>query len=46
MSFALPESMREYIDARVRDGAYGIVDPLFAQWIGDLRGNPFAPPED
>lgn len=23
MSFALPESMREYIDARVRDGDYG-----------------------
>lgn len=23
MSFALPESMREYIDARVRDGNYG-----------------------
>lgn len=23
MSFALPESMREYIDARVRDGTYG-----------------------
>jgi len=23
MSFALPESMREYIDARVRDGSYG-----------------------
>jgi antitoxin ParD1/3/4 len=23
MSFALPESMRDYIDARVRDGAYG-----------------------
>jgi antitoxin ParD1/3/4 len=23
MSFALPESMREYIDERVRDGSYG-----------------------
>ncbi len=23
MSFALPESMREYIDARVREGSYG-----------------------
>jgi antitoxin ParD1/3/4 len=23
MSFALPESLREYIDARVRDGSYG-----------------------
>jgi antitoxin ParD1/3/4 len=23
MSFALPESMREYIDARVRSGEYG-----------------------
>ena len=23
MSFALPESLREYIDARVRDGRYG-----------------------
>ena len=23
MSFALPESMREYVDARVRDGRYG-----------------------
>lgn len=23
MSFALPESMRDYIDARVRDGNYG-----------------------
>lgn len=23
MSFALPESMREYIDARVRSGDYG-----------------------
>ena len=23
MSFALPESLREYIDARVRDGNYG-----------------------
>ena len=23
MSFALPESLREYIDARVRDGDYG-----------------------
>lgn len=23
MSFALPESMREYIDTRVRDGDYG-----------------------
>lgn len=23
MSFALPESMREYIDARVREGNYG-----------------------
>jgi antitoxin ParD1/3/4 len=23
MSFALPESMREYIDTRVRDGNYG-----------------------
>lgn len=23
MSFALPESMRDYIDARVRDGDYG-----------------------
>ena len=23
MSFALPESMRDYIDARVRDGSYG-----------------------
>ena len=23
MSFALPESWREYIDARVRDGSYG-----------------------
>ncbi|MEZ5273924.1 MAG: type II toxin-antitoxin system ParD family antitoxin [Ilumatobacteraceae bacterium] len=23
MSFALPESMREYIDMRVRDGNYG-----------------------
>lgn len=23
MSFALPESMRKYIDARVRDGDYG-----------------------
>jgi antitoxin ParD1/3/4 len=23
MSFALPESMRDYIDARVRDGHYG-----------------------
>jgi antitoxin ParD1/3/4 len=23
MSFALPESMREYIDHRVRDGSYG-----------------------
>jgi antitoxin ParD1/3/4 len=23
MSFALPESMREYIDARIRDGNYG-----------------------
>ena len=23
MSFALPESMREYIDERVRDGNYG-----------------------
>lgn len=23
MSFALPESMREYIDGRVRDGDYG-----------------------
>ena len=23
MSFGLPESLREYIDARVRDGSYG-----------------------
>ena len=23
MSFALPESMRDYIDERVRDGSYG-----------------------
>jgi antitoxin ParD1/3/4 len=23
MSFALPESLREYIDARVHDGSYG-----------------------
>lgn len=23
MSFALPESMRDYIDTRVRDGSYG-----------------------
>jgi antitoxin ParD1/3/4 len=23
MSFALPESLREYIDERVRDGSYG-----------------------
>lgn len=23
MSFALPESLRDYIDARVRDGSYG-----------------------
>ncbi len=23
MSFALPESMRQYIDERVRDGSYG-----------------------
>ena len=23
MSFALPESMRDYIDAHVRDGSYG-----------------------
>jgi antitoxin ParD1/3/4 len=23
MSFALPEPMRDYIDARVRDGSYG-----------------------
>ncbi len=23
MSVALPESLREYIDARVRDGSYG-----------------------
>ena len=23
MSFALPESMRQYVDARVRDGDYG-----------------------
>ena len=23
MSFALPESLREYIDQRVRDGSYG-----------------------
>ena len=32
MSFALPESMREYIDARVTDGQYGNT----SEYIRDL----------
>jgi antitoxin ParD1/3/4 len=32
MSFALPESMREYIDARVSDGQYGNT----SEYIRDL----------
>jgi hypothetical protein len=33
-------------DVEVRDDAYGVVDPLFAEWIASLRGNPFEPQED
>ena len=40
------QSLVASADVEVRDGAYGLVDPLFAEWIGDLRGNPFAPQEE
>ena len=40
------QSLVASADVEIRDDAYGLVDPLFAEWIGDLRGNPFAPQED
>jgi hypothetical protein len=39
------QSLVASADVEVRDGAYGLVDPLFAEWIGGLRGNPFEPQE-
>jgi hypothetical protein len=40
------QSLVASADVETRDGAYGLVDPLFAEWVGELRGNPFAPPEE
>lgn len=33
MSFALPESMRDYIDTRVRDGSYGNTSEFLRELI-------------
>lgn len=33
MSFALPESMRDYIDARVRNGSYGNTSEFLRELI-------------
>ena len=40
------QSLVASADVEIRDGAYGLVDPLFAEWIGGLRGNPFAAQEE
>jgi antitoxin ParD1/3/4 len=35
MSFALPESMRDYIDSRVRDGNYGNTSEYLRELVRD-----------
>jgi hypothetical protein len=40
------QSLVASADVEMRDGAYRPVDPLFAEWVGSLRGNPFAAQED
>jgi len=35
------QSLVASADVETRDDAYGLVDPLFADWVGGFRGNPF-----
>jgi hypothetical protein len=35
------QSLVASADVEIRDDAYGLVDPLFAEWVGGFRGNPF-----
>jgi uncharacterized protein len=39
------QSLVASADVETRNDVYGIVDPLFAEWIGNFRGSPFAEEE-
>jgi hypothetical protein len=36
------QSLVSSADVEIRNDVYGVVDPLFGEWIGNFRGNPFA----
>jgi uncharacterized protein len=36
------QSLVSSADVEIRNDVYGVVDPLFGEWIGNFRGNPFS----